>query len=162
MGEDYFELLELHRPLHCEVCEGHMQYEAGGRYLCKDCGHIMFDDYGKIKNFLEAHRDRRVLISERSTIDLLLKSGKLSLPDSGQYFLKCEVCGREIRSGRICMHCAQKSSDSIYATFREDVGDFPRKGPSLGDLSGAKKETEKKAFSSGKARFMASHRNKRI
>ena len=43
------------RPIRCEKCKGKLFYTGSGTYTCEDCEHVMLDDFGKVKAYLEEH-----------------------------------------------------------------------------------------------------------
>ena len=48
---------DLHRPVRCSECGSKdFDYRGIGEYFCKDCGNVMFDDYGKVRKYVEEHR----------------------------------------------------------------------------------------------------------
>ncbi|MDE7285770.1 MAG: hypothetical protein K2N55_02845, partial [Lachnospiraceae bacterium] len=51
---------ELHRPTLCQKCEGVLVYRGIGEYICEECGAVEYDDYGKVRNYLERHRGANV------------------------------------------------------------------------------------------------------
>ena len=47
---------EVDRPTFCTKCGGVMVYKGIGEYECEECGTLEYDDYGKVRNYLEEHR----------------------------------------------------------------------------------------------------------
>ena len=43
------------RPTICKECEGVMIFKGVGEYKCEKCGFLDYDDYGKVRNYLEKH-----------------------------------------------------------------------------------------------------------
>lgn len=37
------------KPMNCELCGEKVYYLDGGQYQCRNCEHIMLDDFGKVK-----------------------------------------------------------------------------------------------------------------
>ena len=72
-----------HAPYLCHECGGVMIFEGVGEYRCEDCGVVDYDDYGKVRNYLEGHKGATALEIEgatgvtRRTIRLLLKDGRI-------------------------------------------------------------------------------------
>lgn len=58
---------DLHIPLRCSKCGGEFAYKGLGEYECKDCGNLEYDDYGKVRNFLETHVGANAADVERAT-----------------------------------------------------------------------------------------------
>ncbi len=88
-----------------------MIFKGVGEYHCEDCKHVMYDDYGKVRNFIEAHPGARSSDVSAMTgvsqfsIRQMLRENKLEISSSSPSFLKCEQCGTNIRSGRFCKQC---------------------------------------------------------
>lgn len=49
------EVADLHIPRICEECGGEYRYNGIGEYVCTKCGNLAYDDYGKVRNYLEIH-----------------------------------------------------------------------------------------------------------
>lgn len=98
-------------PRVCTSCGGVMVFKGVGEYHCEDCGEVAYDDYGKVRLYIEEHRgataaqiENAIGVSQR-TIRKLLKEGRLEVAENSKTFLRCEVCGKSIRSGRYCPEC---------------------------------------------------------
>lgn len=52
---DQLEKVDLHIPSKCSKCGNHMKYKGVGEYECEECGNLEYDDYGKVRNYLEVH-----------------------------------------------------------------------------------------------------------
>ena len=47
----------IHVPKKCTNCESEeIEYKGLGEYRCSACGNLMYDDFGKVRNYLEEHR----------------------------------------------------------------------------------------------------------
>ena len=112
--DDRFKMLVLddyHRPTVCKECEGIMVYRGIGEYRCEDCGKVAYDDYGKVRNYLEKYKGANV--TEISTytgvshkkIREMVKENRFEVIDERMGFVKCESCGVNIKSGRLCQNC---------------------------------------------------------
>jgi hypothetical protein len=108
MGNTY------HVPQVCLKCNGKMLYKGCGEYACETCGTIEFDDYGKVRLYIEQHpgvnaQDVEVATGVPGrTIRQLLREERLEIAPDSKVFLRCEGCGKNIRSGRFCIECADK------------------------------------------------------
>ena len=116
-------------------CKGQMRYMGGGRYICSVCGKEELDDFGKVKQYLDEHGPSSAYIFSIATgvdkeiINLFLKRCRLEIPDNSPTFIKCEICGEDIKCGRICPLCAREKTNSLKAYLVDEVGDIPnRKG----------------------------------
>lgn len=98
-------------PRTCKNCGGVLVFKGVGEYCCEDCGALEYDDYGKVRLYIEEHKgataaeiEHAIGVSQRS-IRHMLKEGRLEVTKDSKTFLRCEVCGKSIRSGRYCPEC---------------------------------------------------------
>ena len=118
----------------CRECEGAMIYKGTGRYVCEKCGHEEFDDYGKVRRFLETNGPSNIFeISEgtglpRTKVTKLFKEGRLEVAKNSDAALICRRCGMPIRAGEYCSRCEAEMSGlenrnrkrGIYNVLNED------------------------------------------
>ncbi len=102
---------DYHRPINCPVCGGIMVFKGVGEYECEDCHQVEYDDYGKVRLYIEKHRgatagevEQETGVSQK-TIRKLLRDERIEVTPDSRAFLRCEVCGEPIRSGRYCQKC---------------------------------------------------------
>lgn len=111
----FFEDIELDKPSNCSLCNGKMTFKGVGEYRCDDCDHLEFDDYGKVRKYIEEHHGATVAEVERAVhvrqkvIRQMLREERFEITATSNVFMSCEVCGAEIRSGKVCASCT-----SIY------------------------------------------------
>lgn len=113
--------LEVSAPTKCEMCGNlKLNYNGVGEYQCSGCGHIMYDDYGIVRNFLEKNPGATQSEVSKATgvsgamIRRMLRDDKIQIAPGSMVFLHCEKCGADIRSGRLCVNCSNnKTSDSV-------------------------------------------------
>lgn len=102
---------DYHRPVHCPDCGGVMVFMGVGEYKCEDCGKVEWDDYGKVRAYVEKHKGATMVDVELETgvkqkaIRKMLREERLEVTADSKTFLRCEVCGETIRSGRFCAKC---------------------------------------------------------
>lgn len=112
-------------PRACEKCGGVMVFKGLGEYQCEDCGELMYDDYGKVRNYIDDHKGATAVQVEEATgvsqkvIRRLLRDGRLEVAEGSKVFLKCDVCNKPIRSGRYCPECEMKIHRGLEAKQRE-------------------------------------------
>ena len=58
---------DLHKPVKCSKCEGQLKYIGIGNYECKSCNNIERDDYGKVRHYIENHRETNVAAVAHAT-----------------------------------------------------------------------------------------------
>ena len=113
-------------PRQCTECGGVMVFKGLGEYECEGCGQLAYDDYGKVRNYIEVHRGANAAQIEEATgvsqktIRRLLKEGRLEIAEGSKSFLRCELCGKDIRSGQYCPECEIKMHRSLEAKQREN------------------------------------------
>ena len=106
--KNFSELDVYHRPELCPECGGVMIFKGCGEYKCEKCRHIEYDDYGKVRNYVEKHAGVTAAQAsdatgvKQKTIRTMLKESRLEIAEGSSTFLKCEICGVKIRSGRVC------------------------------------------------------------
>lgn len=85
MVENLMRLNSYNKPLNCLKCGGVMEYSGSGEYCCEVCGYIDYDDYGKVRNYLEKHGGATISEVSRATgvgqneIHDMLQEARLSL-----------------------------------------------------------------------------------
>lgn len=109
--QEWLGLDEYHRPRLCEKCGGVMVFKGVGEYQCEDCKALAYDDYGKVRLYIEGHKGATASEIEaetgvkQRTIRNMLKEGRLEVAPDSRAFLHCEMCGKAIRYGRLCPEC---------------------------------------------------------
>ena len=100
-----------HRPTICEKCGGVMVFKGVGEYECEDCKHHQYDDYGLVRNYVEANKgataadiEAKTGVKQR-TIRQMLRESRLEVSLDSKAFMHCEICDANIRSGRFCPKC---------------------------------------------------------
>lgn len=112
-------------PRTCVKCGGVMVFKGLGEYQCEDCGELVYDDYGKVRNYIDEHHGATALQVEEATgvsqkvIRRLLRDGRLEVAEGSKAFLHCDMCGKSIRSGRYCPECEMKIHRGLEAKQRE-------------------------------------------
>lgn len=135
------------RPYVCQACGGMMVFKGVGEYQCEDCSELAYDDYGKARNYLEAHPGATTAqISEKTgvtqkAIRQMLKESRLEIATESRTFLKCEICGADIRHGSLCDRC-----ESAYHRDIEEQERAKRKMAGYG-LDKEKRDKGEKRFS---------------
>jgi len=110
---------DLHKPTKCDRCGGQMKYNGVGEYKCEDCSNQMFDDYGKVRNYLESHKGATQGEVSAATgvstnaIRQMLRDDRLEVAPNSAIFMSCEICGASIRSGRFCDSCQSQRAQAM-------------------------------------------------
>lgn len=117
---------ELERPTLCKACSGVLVYKGIGEYKCEECGALEYDDYGKVRNYLEKHRGANVAEISGETgvshkaIREMIKEKRFEVIDNRGGYLRCEICGEGITSGRLCSKCEESYHRDVEAKAREE------------------------------------------
>ncbi len=122
------QLEELYNiPRVCKKCGGVLVFKGVGEYRCEDCGELDYDDYGKVRMYIEEHKgataaqiEAAIGVSQRS-IRQMLKDGRLEVTKDSRTFLKCEICGKAIRSGQYCPECEVTVHRNLEAEQRAQI-----------------------------------------
>lgn len=125
---DGFDQLDYyHIPRTCRKCNGVMVFKGVGEYQCEDCGYVDYDDYGKVRAYIETHRgataveiEAAIGVSQRS-IRRMLRESRIEVAEGSKMFLRCEMCGKPIRSGQYCNECEAKIHRNMEDQQREKL-----------------------------------------
>lgn len=138
------------RPVACSKCDASLYYKGGGRYVCSECGHEEYDDFGKVKKFLDANGPTPSNIISEVTgvsmdkLDAMLRNGQVEIPEGSKFYIKCEGCGCSIRYGRFCPDCVRKTVNGLQQAFLvTNMGEKP-KAPGAMRFYGKDEKPEKK------------------
>lgn len=149
LKKEFSEVNTYNRPTYCSECGGVMVFKGLGEYQCEKCGFVDYDDYGKARNYVEKHAGANAAevgkatgVSQKSIRDML-KEGKLEIAKNSVIFLKCEICGALINSGRYCSKCE--------TAYHRDKEEMARKARHHGDTFGF--STERRKGEDGAKRF---------
>lgn len=135
-------------PRTCTKCGGVMVFKGLGEYQCEDCGELAYDDYGKVRNYIDDHKGATALQVEEATgvtqkvIRRLLRDGRLEVADGSKVFLHCDMCNKPIRSGRYCPECEMK----IHRGLEEKQREISRKSNVQGFGSNQKGDEGQRRF----------------
>ena len=142
-------ITNYNRPYVCDNCGGLMEFKGCGEYECEDCHTKGFDDYGKVRNYIELHRGANAAEIESKTgvtqksIRQMLKESKLEITADSVAFMRCEICGVNIRSGRFCPKCEASYHKEKEKQMREKLKGF-----------GLENEEERRERQKGEKRFL--------
>ena len=124
-----------------------MVFKGVGEYECEDCKNRDYDDYGKVRLYVEKHHGATAIEVERETgvsqkaIRQMLKEERLEVAENSRAFLHCEICGASIRSGRFCAKCMTSANRQYEAEIRSQKKNLQGYGQETQGESGAKRFT---------------------
>ena len=140
---------DYNTPTRCEKCGASpLEYMGIGEYKCEKCGFLMYDDYGKVRNYIEENPGATAIETSAATgvskekIRRLLREDKIQVAPGSVSFLRCDACGKEIRSGRFCLECEKNRRIKDVASAVKNR---------VSNISGGFSKTDKS--SSGAKRF---------
>ena len=114
---------EWNRKRFCMRCGSVLRYDSLGEYRCMNCGRTELDDYGKVRQYLEENGPSPLRMIAAGTdvpsiiIEELLEMGKIEVAENDRSFLQCSVCGKPIKSGKICSSCASKQINDLRNAY---------------------------------------------
>lgn len=140
-----------HVPNACPECGGEMIFKGVGEYQCEQCKAVVYDDYGKVRLYVEQHPGATISDAEAGTgvphkiIRQLLREERLEVAANSRSFLSCRGCGVQIRSGDFCPQCAAKQPKTEDPRLRNLKKDMSGVGMNDGSSQeGAKRFTRNK------------------
>lgn len=104
-------------PVKCDICGGELERITMGIYRCNACEKEYYDDYQKVRNYLDKHGAAPAVVISRATkvplqtIDHFFQEEWLEIPERDVVRMTCQKCNRPIRTGRLCDACKQASED---------------------------------------------------
>jgi len=112
----------------CENCGTLFNYAGFGGKYCSNCRSIDTDNRNAVKTYLRTHGNANMYEISLATgipeklVKQYLREGMLEIPQGSGVYIKCEMCGCDIRSGRWCPSCAAKLSVGVKGNY-VGVGD---------------------------------------
>jgi len=100
--------------LQCTFCK--RPFQSLGRKICPECLEQIDKDFFVVRDYIFEHKQTNIdKVSEETGVSkqvilYLLKEGRLIIDDGGDTggLLKCEVCKKAIKSGRMCERCKEQ------------------------------------------------------
>ena len=108
----------------CRRCGGYYVNDGHSSNLCHRCRIVDNEDFEKVRDYLYENGAATAIEIEKNTgipikqIEGYLKEGRLEIPANSPIFIKCENCGKEIRSGRYCDECSAKISKNLNSMMK--------------------------------------------
>lgn len=121
--EEKLKNLSRNEPDRCDDCGGEVDYIGLGEYKCRNCGKHLYDDYGKVRKYVEEFKGAsRIEIAEftgvdKEFIDLLIEEGTLVYEKESIKQRRCAKCGNIISRGRYCRSCMISTLSDIEGAF---------------------------------------------
>ena len=59
---------DYHRPTKCSKCGStNIHYKGLGEYCCGECENLEYDDYGRVRNYLDEHKGTPITVIAQET-----------------------------------------------------------------------------------------------
>lgn len=123
-----FQYVQIYNvPTACKTCGGVLVYRGLGEYICEECKEKDYDNYGKTRNYIEENPGASAVEIEKNAgvskaaIREMLKQSRFEIVEGTKSFLRCESCGKEVRSGRYCSECEKNIHLMIEKQQREKL-----------------------------------------
>lgn len=120
----------------CKYCGAMFRYYGFGYGYCERCTPIDEEMFHRVKDYIWEHGtasaaevSSAVGVSIKQ-IDQYLRDSRLEIPEDSPIFIRCEVCGTEIRYGRFCQECASRVTKDMRKAFKAEsfeIGEKPKK-----------------------------------
>lgn len=118
----------------CKLCGGLFYYKGFGYGYCDRCVKIDDENFHRVKEYIWDHVGASVVeVSDQVNVSVkqiyaYIKDGRLEIPEGSPIYLKCEMCGTDIRYGRYCPDCAthmHKKLSSVTEADLCEIGERP-------------------------------------
>ena len=110
--EEKSNALRINRiPVKCTVCECGLEQISLGVYRCNTCKKEYYDDFQKIRDYLEKSGAAPAIVISRATgvplktINYFFQEEYLEIPRLDSTRIVCQQCGAPIRTGTLCERC---------------------------------------------------------
>ena len=76
-------------PTVCKECDGKYEYVSHGKYVCTDCKSVAYDDFGKIRKFIEDNGPSTLMAIVKGTgvplskVNDFVSDGRMESPNNG-------------------------------------------------------------------------------
>ncbi len=117
----------------CRRCKRIFKYYGVGHFYCESCAEVDKQTFEKVKQYLYENGPRNMDEISLGTgvpiqqIEGYLRQGRLEIPEHSEIFIKCEMCGVQMRSGRFCLTCANKLKGNWtgkYMYAEDEIGEL--------------------------------------
>ena len=131
------------RPQHmdevrtCKFCGAMFHYYGFGYGYCERCTPIDNEMFHRVKDYIWEHGTATMaMVSDMTGVSIkqitqYLRDGRLEIPEDSDIYIRCELCGTNIRFGRYCQECANKTSKSLKSAMKMDLFEIGEKPKSM-------------------------------
>jgi flagellar operon protein (TIGR03826 family) len=108
----------------CARCRKLFQYLSGPP-ICPACKQKEEDSFQVVKAYIYDNKNANMIEVSNATevpiklIERFLREGRLIVTEDSPIYLKCEKCGKEIKTGRFCQACSTSLSNAMRMSTSE-------------------------------------------
>lgn len=117
----------------CTRCKRLFEYPGFGYKYCPICREWDRNQFDLVREYVYNNGCSTMMeIVVETGVDQkyimqYLREGRLEIPENSAFYIKCEGCGCDIRSGRYCIDCATRLSKNLSSiAVMYDVGEKPK------------------------------------
>ena len=117
----------------CKFCGGMFRYYGFGYGYCERCTPIDNEMFHRVKDYIWENGTATMAVVSDATgvsmkqINQYLRDGRLEIPEDSEIFIRCELCGTDIRYGRYCQECASRTSRELKSALKVDIFEIGEK-----------------------------------
>lgn len=121
----------------CKFCGGMFHYYGFGYGYCERCTPIDDEMFHRVKDYIWTHGSATMAaVSEATGVSMkqitqYLRDGRLEIPEDSKIFIRCEMCGADIRYGRYCPECAARTAKNLKSALKVDLFEIGEKPKNL-------------------------------
>lgn len=132
----------------CKFCGGMFRYYGFGYGYCQKCTPIDEEMFHRVKEYIWENGTTTMFEASEATgvsikhITQYLRDGRLEIPEESEIFIRCELCGADIRYGRYCQECASSMVRDLQSALKIDIFEIGEKPKRKGRMHYLHKEKE--------------------
>ena len=107
----------------CHRC-GKMFTAIAGKTICQNCEKAEEEDFKKVKEYIEEHKEATLDIIVRETeiplkrVSKFIREGRIEITLGLREAFRCESCGAQIVTGRYCERCFTSIKSGLVEALR--------------------------------------------
>ncbi len=107
----------------CLRCGKMFLYAGTGKCICPKCTAEDEEQFNCVKDYIYNHPSASIKeVAEHTDVRVAriksyLKEGRLIISDDSPIFLNCEICGTQLKYGRVCRSCAETLSNEMKSAM---------------------------------------------
>lgn len=107
----------------CRKC-GRMFNYLMGPQICDNCKKAAEEKFQEVKEYVRANKSApiqeicRECDVEQKQVQQWIREERLVFSDDSPVMINCEICGKQIRTGRYCDSCKKDTANAVSAAGR--------------------------------------------